>query len=564
VVALSTLPSGYVVKFTDNAWTGTALNTNEGTLQFTTSAIVAAGSMWSYDGATMTNPFGTWTKLQVSLLFFSLFLWLNTAQGSFSLATTGDSILVYSGDSSSPYFIFGLSIIPWATPGATIDTNNCFLPTALTNAGVSASIYFNDIDNALYNGTVTGTKSQLQNWICNSANWLTSDSTLYSPTQLRAFTVLPSSSSPTASPSAVPSLVATSWLPTLSPSVSSLIVSKRTLECYSNCSYSGMSVPPGQWGLLEYCEFYQSTSCTMSTVSSCSCVPICLSDCVDVFCDSMSSLALICGSSVDQGAVYPNTSSTQSSCLDAFAATSPTQTLMTFLAVLVFKNVNVFEMSTLESQDVAIVGMEMSVSGVTANDITIERVADGDAAATTLLSVAGPLRSSLSAQTASNVTYKFSVVLESLGYDSLSSSSAYLQLTEAITSAVADGRLEHNLRAVGAKAASSTFSSVSISSPPKYSTAVVTPKTDSSSPSSSPSSDHSKDSSGANDDESPRPLHLALYIIGGIIGVSLLALGGLMALNRRRRTAKEQSYEIETRTTFSENPMKKSEGTGEQ
>jgi hypothetical protein len=66
VVALSPLPSGYVVKFTDNAWTGTTLKTNEGTLQFTTSVVVTEGSMWTYDGATMTNAFGTWTKIQVS------------------------------------------------------------------------------------------------------------------------------------------------------------------------------------------------------------------------------------------------------------------------------------------------------------------------------------------------------------------------------------------------------------------------------------------------------------------------------------------------------------------
>ncbi len=66
VVALSILPAGFAIKFTDNAWTGSALLTNEGTLQFLTSTVVPAGTVWSYDGAVMTNTYGTWSKIQVT------------------------------------------------------------------------------------------------------------------------------------------------------------------------------------------------------------------------------------------------------------------------------------------------------------------------------------------------------------------------------------------------------------------------------------------------------------------------------------------------------------------
>jgi hypothetical protein len=338
-------------------------------------------------------------------------------------------------------------------------------------------------------------------------------------------------------------------------------VSERTVQCYSDCSYPGMTTQPGEWNLREYCEFYDSTSCMKATVSSCSCLPSCLSDCVDVFCDTMSSLSLLCAPSSsplqdETGAAYLNKSSIQASCLDAYAATSPTQTLMTFLAALVFNNVNSIEMSTGESQEVAIVSMEMSISGVTASEIKIEKVVDGVSDITTTTSSLHALRSTpLSPQTlsASNVTYKFSVILEALGYDATSSSTAYLQLTEAITSAVVDGRLEENLRVVGVKVAVTTFSSVTIPSPPRYSNPVVTSL--SLPPSLSPSSEHRTDS-GDDDDQSPQPLHLALYILGGVLGMSFLALGGLMTLKRQKRIVREnQSKEIETRTTLTENPL---------
>lgn len=74
VIALSTIPVGYAIKFTDNAWTGSALQTNEGTLQFTVSTVIPPGTTWYYDGTTMTNIYGTWSKVQVNKNKFIILL----------------------------------------------------------------------------------------------------------------------------------------------------------------------------------------------------------------------------------------------------------------------------------------------------------------------------------------------------------------------------------------------------------------------------------------------------------------------------------------------------------
>jgi hypothetical protein len=489
----------------------------------------------------MTNIYGTWTKIQ----------------GTFSLATAGDQILVYSGDSSSPYFLFGLSLVPWVPLGTTLDTSNSVLPSSLASSGVNASVYFDDVDNAMYNGPTSGTKTQLQNWICDSANWLTSDSTWYSPSELQPFLVI-QSSSPTLSPTHVPTLVVTNNPTDL---YSTLTLNERTTQCYSSCTYPGMSTTPVNWSLQDYCDFYSSTSCSLETVSSYSCVPPCLMDCVDVFCDTMSSLVFLCDSSLKSS--YRNKSAVQSSCLHSYSATAPTKTLMTFLANLIFGNVNSMEMNSMEAMDVSVVGMELSLSGVTANEIEIESVTGSRRR---LLSSRGGLvfgshsssssTAAATAQYSSNVTYKFSVILESLGYDLSSASSAYLQITEEITAAVRDGNLQQNIKATGMAAGVDTFASLTITSLPQYSTAVYM-TLETASPSSLPTSlDQKNSGSGGGDNKSAAVPTPVFYVIGGVGGLALILLVLLMALKRKQRQMKRgivRVSEIEARV--SDNPL---------
>lgn len=476
----------------------------------------------------MTNIYGTWTKIQ----------------GNFALATAGDQILVYSGDSSSPYFLFGLSLIPWVPLGITIDTSNSVLPSSLESTDVNASVYFNDIDNAMYSGTSSGTKVQLQNWICDSTNWLTSDSTLYSPSQLQPFSVI-ESSSPSLSPTRVPTFKETSNPTNI---YATLTVNERTTQCYSNCTYPGMSTVPSDWSIQDYCEFYSSTFCSQSTVSSYSCSPPCLMDCVDVFCDTMSALVFICDPSVQSS--YKNKSMVQSSCLHSYSSTSPTKTLMTFFATLVFGNVNSFEMNTIQSIDVSIVGMEMSLSGVTANEIEIESVVGSESV--TSRRGLGSLFSSTDQQYSSNVTYKFSVILESLGFDLNSASSAYLQITDEITSSVVNGNLQQNIKATGITVGVNAFASLSIASTPVYSTAVFT-VLQTTSPSSFPTSIHKNNSAGDNKNGNiPTPV---LYALGLVGGVALITLALLIAAKRKQQMKRGIGRVSEIETPVSENPL---------
>ena len=60
------------------------------------------------------------------------------------------------------------------------------IPTGLTN-GVNCLAIAPEVDNAIYNGTLTGTIASLRSAINNSANWLTNNSTQQTFTTIKEF-----------------------------------------------------------------------------------------------------------------------------------------------------------------------------------------------------------------------------------------------------------------------------------------------------------------------------------------------------------------------------------------
>jgi hypothetical protein len=229
---------------------------------------------------------------------------------------------------------------------------------------------------------------------------------------------------------------------------------------------------------------------------------------------------------------------------------------MTFLASVTFENVDSVELNTIESKEVSIVGMEMSLSGVTAKEIEIESIAGKSISSRRALTL-GSLSSAIAAtvQYSTNVTYKFSVILESLGYDVTSASSAYHQITDEITSSVINGNLQQNLKAAGVIAGVNTFSSLTITSLPHYTSPVLT-TIETASPSSLPTSISQRNSGGGgnNGGHVPTPV---FYVLGGVGGLALIFLGLLMTLKGKQRQKKrgtERVSEIETRGS-EKNPM---------
>lgn len=371
----------------------------------------------------------------------------------------------------------------------------------------------------------------------NSPTPLPSTTPTFSPSTLP--TIQPTA--PTASPTLTPTRAPTSFpssRPSFNPTTiyDTLKATERTIACYSDCKYPG-SPPVEEWTEEDYCAFYtQSTTCSLSTIKSYSCVPTCLKDCSDVFCDSMSTLVYSCDPNVH--ATYRNKTVVESSCLASYSSTAETKTLMTFTTDSTFDGVSPTEMQNDQNaQDAAIVAMSMSISGVPADQISIESITGSDSRrnlgfslSTTRSNLKGSARSNahhnekIEFQTAQAVVnYKITATLEALGFSESTSDLAYQQLTNQISSSVATGQFQQNLKAAGTTKGLTTFQNAEVTKQPTYTAPQVTvlisaPPT--SQPTSQPTSHHKK--SDSKTDIAP--------IVGGVIGgfFGLLLIGALI------------------------------------
>jgi hypothetical protein len=164
-VPLVDLESGTVIKFTENAWDGTALRTNESTITFTADAAISKGTNIQFEAGTSDSRFAV--------------------TGSLGFSTSGDQVIVYQGDSASPTFIFAVqsNSTQWQTAPVT-DTNQSALPTGLTDgvnavaAGAGAGAE-DEHDNVYYTGITTGTSTEILAAVASVSNWAGSNSTGY-------------------------------------------------------------------------------------------------------------------------------------------------------------------------------------------------------------------------------------------------------------------------------------------------------------------------------------------------------------------------------------------------
>ena len=140
-VCLEDIVAGTQLNFTDNGWFNSgSFRTGEGAFTYTFSSDVSAG--------TVIVPTVT----------------------SVAFAADGDQVFVYQGNSSSPSFIFGLNSEGdgvWQDDATS--SNTSALPAGLTNGETAVAL--NEIDNAIYTGTTSGTRSELLTAICDKSNW---------------------------------------------------------------------------------------------------------------------------------------------------------------------------------------------------------------------------------------------------------------------------------------------------------------------------------------------------------------------------------------------------------
>jgi uncharacterized protein len=159
-VALTDIPAGEAIKFTDNGWTSAgAFRANEGVITWTPPAAgVTKGTVITI------NTTGAVTATSGTV----------TETGDVNMSTAGDQLLAYQGADSSPTFLFAINnegAAVWQSTAS--DSNTSALPTGLTN-GTNA-VALTEIDNARYNGPTSGTAAELLAAISNRSNWVGDD-----------------------------------------------------------------------------------------------------------------------------------------------------------------------------------------------------------------------------------------------------------------------------------------------------------------------------------------------------------------------------------------------------
>lgn len=161
MVALTDIPSGTTFKFTDNGWKlpENEFRANEGTRIVLLTSNVTCGTNMFLTTTTIVNssgaPLGT----------------VSAGGGSFALSASGDQILVYQGDDSTPTFITAINFEGsgvWQATASSAATSG--LPSGLTNGTDCIALF--EADNGSYDCTAApGTAADILDDICNTANW---------------------------------------------------------------------------------------------------------------------------------------------------------------------------------------------------------------------------------------------------------------------------------------------------------------------------------------------------------------------------------------------------------
>ncbi len=157
-VALSDIPSGTSIRFTDSGWQASgSFRINEGGIEYTAPSNLPPGAVVAFTAP----PASPWAANNTGF------------SASLALATDGDQILAFTNTVAAPGFIYACTANAAGFTDAT-DANTTALPTGLTNGVTAVSI--GDVDNGYYNGPLSGSAEELRVHISTATNWLTSGS----------------------------------------------------------------------------------------------------------------------------------------------------------------------------------------------------------------------------------------------------------------------------------------------------------------------------------------------------------------------------------------------------
>jgi hypothetical protein len=160
IMALNEIAAGETFLFTDNGWSSSqSFRTGEGRKTYTVGATITVGSIVQIgvSEGTGTAP---------------------------ALSTGGDQLLIFTGTSADPTFLYGVNnegTGVWQANAT--NSNTSALPTGLTNG--TTAVALNEKDNATFNFGTHGSDKTAAEWLIaigNKNNWISDDSTLLEPT----------------------------------------------------------------------------------------------------------------------------------------------------------------------------------------------------------------------------------------------------------------------------------------------------------------------------------------------------------------------------------------------
>lgn len=146
------LPAGQELFFTDKGWTA--------------AETFRAGE----DFAKWTVPAGGWAAgTEVSFDFSVPSASAGTLEGDPGLSGGGDQILIFTGTTNAPEFLFGFNYDGPVWNDDAVGNSSSALPASLTNE--TGNMAIDHFDNGMYTGAHSGFQSVLQREILNTNNW---------------------------------------------------------------------------------------------------------------------------------------------------------------------------------------------------------------------------------------------------------------------------------------------------------------------------------------------------------------------------------------------------------
>jgi len=238
----------------------------------------------------------------------------------------------------------------------------------------------------------------------------------------------------------------------------SFVVTEKISNCYSQCSLGSLNNDPTTWDTADYCGFNIYSNCDKQNVADYACVPACLENCPNVFCDTMSTLVLNCDGSSAEGS-FSSKADLQAACVASYAASAETLTVLSFETSTSLAGVSAASVREDEAaQYAARVSIASAMSNIPVSQVNITNITD----------VVDRRRLRAGAHnfprqlvgTGANIEFAILAELEQLGFTSSQATEVYELLVGQVEESINSGEFVENLKTNSDAGGSATLAAV--------------------------------------------------------------------------------------------------------